>query len=397
MQVTLAPWIQQLRSKLTRHTLAMTELMKWDLTFFFLFMTISISSLSLMKKKELISYFHYERPISLNHFKTALKSVSKTDKDYLAFWYGLISGNTQSLSKDYKQKYKAIGLSHAFTPSGFHLSAVLTPLTLILPKKSKLPLNLLVCFLVFLLPGLEPLKRMGLVKVFKLKMNARLSLMFAGLICLILGQLNHSPLSFIFSFFFLGVIYSGLKNIALIIWFFIGQLLICFFQGEQLSLINLVISPLANFFLGLITPLLFVFSYPLWSWTLQTGIIVIKSFDQIATVLYQFSSMTPQLEVHCFTVLLVTLMLLRKKKSFILGVLLFSTSLNLENPSKLTIERYYFEPTGHIIKQQIEDGIVKTYYRDGRCVEKIVMGRWEKRCSPKRAPKIRKIKKLSYL
>lgn len=371
--------------------------MKWGLTFFFIFMTFGISSLSLMKKRELTSFYQFERPISLTHFKTALKEIPKADKDHLAFWYGLISGNTQSLSKNYKEKYKRIGLSHAFTPSGFHLSAVLTPLNLLLPKKWTMPFLVVLSLLIFSLPGLDPLKRMGLIKLINQKFDKTLSLGISAIICLFLGQLNSSPLSFIFSFFFLGIIYSGLKNIALVIWFFIGQLLICFFQGESISFLNLLFSPLANFILGLITPVLFLLSYPLWDFTLVLGVNIIKSFDKIVELLYLFTLKGPSVEVHSFTIMLIVLMLLRKLKLFFIGLLLFSTTLNLEKPTRRWSERYYFEPSEQAFRIQQKDGIIHSFYQDGKCMERIVMGRWEKRCSPKRAPRKKKIKKLSYL
>lgn len=371
--------------------------MKWGLTFFFIFMTFGISSLSFMKKRELSSFYKFERPISLNHFKTALKETPKADKDHLAFWYGLISGNTQSLSKNYKEKYKRIGLSHAFTPSGFHLSAVLTPLHFLLPKKWALPFLLLMSLVIFNLPGLEPLKRMSLIKLMNQKFDKTLSLGLSAIICLFMGQLNNSPLSFIFSFFFLGIIYSGLKNIALIIWFFIGQLLICFFQGESISFLNLLFSPLANFLLGLITPLLFLLSYPLWDFALVVGVKIIKSFDGIVELLYALTLKAPLVEVHSFTIVLVVLILLRKVKLFLFGLLLFSATLNFEKPTRRWSERYYFEPSTQAIKIQHKDGVIYNFYKDGKCMERIVMGRWEKRCSPKRAPRKKKIKKLSYL
>lgn len=371
--------------------------MKWGLTFFFIFMTSSISSLSLVKKRELTSFYRYERPISLTHFKEALKASPKADKDHLAFWYGLISGNTQSLSKGYKEKYKRIGLSHAFTPSGFHLSAVLTPLTFLLPKRFTLPLLIIVSLLIFSLPGLEPLKRMSVVKLTNYKLNKGPGLALAGIICLFLGQLNHSPLSFVFSFFFLGVIYSNLKSIALIIWFFIGQLLICFFQGESISFLNLLFSPLANLFLSLITPILFLLSYPLWGFALNLGISIVRSFDQLVSFLYLLTLEGPTVEVHSFTVFLVTLLLFRMRVFFLLGLFIFSSSLNLEGNASRWSERYYFEPLGQVIKTVQKDGIIFEYYQDGNCRQRIRMGRWEKRCSPKRAPRKKKIKKLSYL
>lgn len=371
--------------------------MKWGLTFFFIFMTFGISSLSFMKKRELTSFYQFERPISLHHFKSALKKVPKSDKDHLAFWYGLISGNTQSLSRNYKEKYKRIGLSHAFTPSGFHLSAILTPLNLLLPKRWAMPFLLVLSVFIFNLPGLDPLKRMSLIKLINQRCDKTLSLGISAIICLFLGQLNNSPLSFIFSFFFLGVIYSGLKNVALIIWFFIGQLLICFFQGESISFLNLLFSPLANFILGLITPILFLLSYPLWDSTLGIGIIIIKSFDKIVEHLYIFTLKAPMVEVHSFTIVLVVLILLRKLKLFLIGFLLFSSTLNFEQPTRRWTERYYFEPSDKIVRVLQKNGIIYSFYRDGKCMERIVLGRWEKRCSPKRAPQKRKIKKLSYL
>lgn len=336
--------------------------------------------------------------MSLTQFTQAKKRVTATDKDYLALWHSMLTGNTRSLSKTFKVKYQDLGLAHIFTPSGFHLSSLLTPLRFLLPAKLMKPILIIISILIFQLPGQEALKRMGLIKVIQNQLGSKTGFYAAMIICLMMGQLNSSPLSYIFSLFFLGLIFSHLRGISLIIWFFIGQILITQLNGGNVSLLNLIFSPIANLLLTLITPLLFLLSYPLGEFQLRTGILIIKYFDHVINFFYQIISNGPQIEVHLFTLTLLTLVLWRMKTLFIMGVFLFSSTLNRELPSAIKASSSYFLPRGEMMKTIIKNGERYEYFEDGLCKVRLRMGIWEKRCSPKRAPrKIKSLKKLSYL
>lgn len=367
-----------------------------ELTLYFFIMLLSMVLFSCERQGELRRFYRPEKTLSLNQFKAALKTVSKDKKDHLALWHAMLTGNTRSLSKSYKEKYKHLGLSHIFTPSGFHLSALLSPLRLILPFRFIPYVLTLVCLLTFQLPGQDALKRMSIVKVSQNYLGKRMGFGLSMFVTLTMGQLNSSPLSFIFSFFFLGVIFSGLKGLALIIWFFLGQTLITFLSGGHVSILNLLFSPIANLLLTLITPFLFLLSFPLGELQLQTGLKIIEVFDIVISSFYRIIIRMPQFEVHAFSIVLMTLILWRKSKSIIIGLLLFSSSLNLEKETNFKTHRYYFLPQGEILKVIEKKGERLTYYGDGKCMERLRMGFWEKKCSPKRAPIKRKIKKLSY-
>lgn len=372
-------------------------MIRLELTLLLVIMTSSILMISHEQKKELRHFFRPSKSITLTQFQVALKTIKKEDKDHLALWHSMLTGNTRSLSKNYKTKYQELGLSHVFTPSGFHLSALLSPLRLFVPSKFSPYILVIITLLIFQLPGQEALKRMGIVKVFRAFIGTKGSFYLAMLVCLFLGQLNSSPLSFIFSLFFLGIIYSELKGIALIIWFFIGQLLITSLSGGSISFLNIIFSPIANLGLTLITPFLFLLSFPLGELQLKTGIFIIKQYDALLEFFYKVIQNFPQVEVHIFTLILLFFILWRKSLYFLVGVALFSTSLNLERATPHRISRYYFVPTGEIIKTVNRDDQQIIYFSDGICRVRLRMGIWEKRCSPKRAPRKRSIKKLSYL
>ncbi|HLW58121.1 MAG TPA: ComEC/Rec2 family competence protein [Bacteriovoracaceae bacterium] len=367
-----------------------------ELSLYFFIMLLSMVLFSCERQGELRRFYRPEKTLSLGQFKVALKTISKEKKDHLALWHSMLTGNTRSLSKDYKEKYKNLGLSHIFTPSGFHLSALLSPLRLVLPFRFIPYVLALVCFLTFQLPGQDALKRMSMVKVGQNYLGKRMGFSLAMFMALMMGQLNTSPLSFIFSLFFLGVIFSELKGLALIIWFFLGQILITFLSGGHVSLLNLLFSPIANLLLTLITPFLFLLSFPLSELQLQTGLKIIEIYDIVISFFYEIMRHMPQFEVHTFTIVLMTLTLWRKSKALILGLILFSSSLNLEKETNFRAHRYYFLPQGELLKITERNGERLTYYADGKCMERLRMGIWEKRCSPKRAPVKRKIKKLSY-
>src|SRR5690606_22891236 len=153
-------------------------------------MTVSIQLISCDEQKKLIRFYKSPQSITLPQFKIALKEAKASDKDHLALWHSMITGNTRSLSSSYKEKYKNLGLSHVFTPSGFHLSALMTPLRFLIPTRFTPYIFLLIACLIFQLPGQEPLKRMALVKVSQSFIGTKSSFYLAMLTCVFIGHLS---------------------------------------------------------------------------------------------------------------------------------------------------------------------------------------------------------------
>jgi hypothetical protein len=358
---------------------------------------ISLALLAILKTHELRSlspYFRAEKVIKLKSFEKARPRINKQDIDLLELWESILTGRSAPLSRFMKERYQKLGLNHLFTPSGFHLSAVLFPfLKFLKNSRQKLVILLLIGIGLFFLPGLGALKRMLIIKTNQNLLGLHLGFILAMVLDIFFGTFQNSTLSFSYSFLFLGIIYSGLKGLSLIIWFFIGQVTIAYFQGNDISLLLLLFSPVLNFGFALLMPMLFLLSFPLWDWQLSSGIFVLRQIQWLVDFLASLIQHVPMLEINMATLLLIGLLLFRRWKTLLILLLLFSHSLNLDRAKYPGAATNEFVPQGKVLKI-VGDRI---YFSDGSCRLKLVRGMWFENCSPKRrSNRNKKLKKLSY-
>jgi hypothetical protein len=347
---------------------------------------VSITLLSILKfqsTRTLIPYLRSVPGIKLRHFESAKSLVPKEDLQILKLWESILTGRSAPLSKMIKERYRLLGLTHLFTPSGFHLSALLFPFMKFLNK----PIHRLSLFLtlglgLFFLPGLHSLKRMLIVKTHQNLFGMKLGFSFAMLIDIFLGSFQQNPLSFSYSFLFLGIIYSGLKGVGIIVWFYFAQIILALFQGNDISPFLIIFSPLLNFGFSLALPLLLLLSFPLWEWQLQTGIIILKVLQKSVDALCVLCLQTPRFEVHIVTLLIIGCLLTRKWKAICIISILLSNSLNLDREKQPGLPANEYVPQGNIIQRIYEERQVKVIFSDGRCKLKLVRGFWWENCSP---------------
>lgn len=355
--------------------------------------------LSTLKKAEvcaLVPYFKSERIIKLRHFKEAQSKVGQQDKDLLKLWESMLTGRSAPLAKWMKERYQRLGLSHLFTPSGFHISAVLFPFMKIIPGKFHLFLILFLGLGVSFLPGMGALKRMLLIKGHQKVLGLHLGFILALLLDMFWGSFQNGALSFTYSFLFIGIIYSRARGLSLIVWIFLGQILIAYFQNADVSPLLLIFSPILNFAFGISMPLLFILAFPLWHWQLWPGLFILKCLQTIVDSMAQVSMTLPQLEVHMGLLILIVLCL-RRKKSFILaGLLLLSSSLNLDRSRTPSLPSNETALQGKILRVVYTEKEIRVLRSDGNCRMKLVRGFWWENCSPKRGSRVKKLKKLSY-
>jgi hypothetical protein len=362
-------------------------------------LTISLFLLCALRSYELRSlsnYFRGERVIKLQSFSEARSRVNKDDLELLKLWESMLTGRAAPLSRFIKERYKFLGLNHLFTPSGFHLSAAIFPFMKLLNHKYHL------LFLIFLggafsfLPGLTAMKRMLVIKTHQKFLGIHLGFACALIIDMFFGSFQTGALSFTYSFLFLGIIYSGLEGIGLIIWFFIAQIILAYFQNSDISPLLLLFSPILNLGFGLLMPVLFALSFPLWDWQLHTGIFLLKQLQWLVDFFSQLSFHFPFMEVHIITLFLVALILFRKWKVALITIILISSSLNLDRekaPGQSTKE---FAPQGKTVMTFYSEEAVTVYFEDGKCKMKLIRGYWFENCSPRRGSNKMKFKKLSY-
>ncbi len=363
---------------------------------------ISFFLLAVLKHKEVSSlrtYFKSSRLIKLQKFNEAKVGKSLKDQELLELWESMLTGRSAPLSRWMKNRYQVLGLNHIFTPSGFHLSAVLWPLMKVFQtsRTQFIILALVSCGILFL-PGFMALKRMLLIKVQQKIFGLKTGFALALVIDVLFGNFQESPLSFSYSFLFLGIIYSGVKGIGLVFWFFIAQMILALFQGNLVSPLLILVSPILNFIFAIMMPALFILAIPLASWQVLWGLKILTFLQYCVDLSAQVVNYIPFWEIHFGMLILTSLFLFKHFKIFLLLMLFLSNSLNLDLNKAPGLTSYEFKPQGSIIKfvSKTESDLI--YYSDGKCERKLIRGFWWEKCSPKKRSTYRKkIKKLLHL
>lgn len=333
------------------------------------------------ERRTLVPYFKAERSLKLGHFQEAKSRVPLKELPLIELWESMLTGRVAPLDKWMRREYKTLALAHVFTPSGFHLSAVLWPILLLFRKrKHKVALLSFIGAALLFLPGQSALKRMTMVKLFQEFMGLKGGFLLALAIDILFGSFSGSPLGFTYSFLFLGIIYSGAKGITVFVWFFLAQLLIAFVQGSHISPLLLIISPFINSTLALFLPLLFFFAFPLWDWQLGAGIFILRILQFLVSKAYSIVISFPVLEMNVVLLLLFSLLLMRRGKWALITAFVVTTDLNTDTRKIPMSGSYEWQADGRVIKTKD----LKIYRTDGICKRELVRGMWFETCSPGR-------------
>jgi hypothetical protein len=342
-----------------------------------------LTTLKMDERNQLAPFFRAQRTLKLDRFVEAKKLAVGREYDLLELWESILTGRSAPVSKWIKSQYKSLGLNHLFTPSGFHLSATLLPFMKICrTSTSQIWLLLITGIAIFTLPGLGALKRMVLVKL-----GQKLSTQKIGFICalgldVLFGSFMNSPLGFCYSFLFLGIIYSGRRY--LFVWFFFGQCLIAYFNGNEISPLILLFSPLLNLAFGVSLPLLFLLAIPLWSWQVFIGIKLLGALQALVEFSARICSLVPSLEIHSVTLLCLVLLYFGKRRLFISTLFFISFSLNQDFQKTPSFGSYEFVPQGIVLRVTERDNEEIIFYSDGKCKREFVRGVWWEKCTPKK-------------
>lgn len=360
-------------------------------------LAVSVCLLLVLKtheRRSLSPYFKSEPVIRLGQFTKARALVPQNKLHLLELWESMLTGRVAPLDRWMRKEYKTLALAHVFTPSGFHLTALLWPFLLLLKKRrQKLGLLSVIGILLSLIPGQSALKRMTSIKINQQFFGTKSGFLFALFLDVLFGSFTDSPLGFTYSFLFLGIIYSGARGITLIVWFYVAQVLIAFSQGALISPLLIFTSPIVNFILSLILPFLFLFSWPLTGWQLSFGLTMLEHTQTLVSFFYSFVMKFPLIEASIALPLIFILIFFRQGRMAILTCLLFSSELNSESLKIPGPSTYEWHANGKILKVVDQ----KIYREDGICERELVKGIWFETCSPRRRAGKKKSRKLSYL
>jgi hypothetical protein len=337
--------------------------------------------LKVHEKRTLVPYFKAERSFKLSHFSEARSKVAPSDIPMLELWESMLTGRVAPLDRWLRKEYKALALAHVFTPSGFHLSAILWPVLLLFRKKrSKTMILAFIGSLLLFVSGQSALKRMTMIKLNQQYLGLKTGFIIALLADILFGSFSDSPLGFTYSFLFLGIIYSGARGLTLFVWFFLAQILIAYIQGSLVSPLLLFISPFINSALALALPFLFLLSFPLWSWQLSAGLTILKVLQFFVSTSYSMVMRFPLLEVNVILLLLFIFLLMRQGRLAIFACLILTADLNTDLQKIPVSGSYEWVASGRIIKTVGQ----KIYREDGICERELIRGMWFETCSPRR-------------
>lgn len=245
-----------------------------------------------------------------------------------------VTGVKRGFNHHTRQVHKELHLLHLFTPSGIHFQALfllLYPLVWY-QKRTKNSWALLALIALCLSPlslnGYESLKRIGLLKTaFLLRSQYKIPISPFALFLLIFaldyifGTYQDSPLSFTYSFLFLGLIFSSLDRpkIFFILNLFLGQILVGFLTQTPIYLFG--------FAAGLVLTSLFTILFPCFFLIFWLSPYLPAAFAEAPIHLYRESLMIAEKFVFWGPVFTPCLML----AFCLIGYFAF---LNLEKPLK---------------------------------------------------------------
>lgn len=359
---------------------------------FFFFMSL----LTWDSELRLEQYYKAHKIIKIPTFETKKRSLNQEDLEILELWESFLTGRSGPVSKWIKEDYKNLGLNHVFSPSGFHLSAVIIPLTFLIPFRNfQLVLFSLLAIGFQFLPGQWALKRILTMKIGQHFFGMKTGLVIAMLVDIFTGPLDQSPLSFFFSYLFLSFLI--LKKKPINIYFFFAQMLIFYFISDPISPLLILISPILNFLLNLAFPLLCILAIPMGDWSFETGMMLMKTLQFCVQLASKLTSSFPLLEIN-FGLIIACLFAYRAHKKMIYVCLLFmSQTLNSSANEIIKISSYDYIPQGRIIRKSDSGKMIKIYFKDGFCKQVLSHGVWWEKCSPKkRSTRKKRIKKLSF-
>jgi predicted membrane metal-binding protein len=270
--------------------------------------------------------------------------------DSTSFWEATLNGNSKSISKQTKNELKALGLAHIYTPSGLHLSLILNPVFLFIKStmlRSSI-VGILLLLTTFYIPSWGAVKRVLELKLFKsllspFKIESKFIFLTVMFLDLVFGTYQDGSLSFCFSFMFLSLIYTRMNFLVSAWWFFIAQIIIAIFLEQHFFITNIILTPLLTLLFSLLFPvLIFLRVIPAWHFL---GTELSDFYLKTVHLCYEFSLYIPSIEAIPYLLVIILFILFPQKKGIILGIALFSGSLNLNQNQYQTSylsRKYYF-------------------------------------------------------
>ncbi|MCB9094470.1 MAG: hypothetical protein H6621_05305 [Halobacteriovoraceae bacterium] len=214
-------------------------------------------------------------------------------------------GDKKRLEKAKLKIYKELNLLHLFTPSGLHFYPFAQLFSFFLNPHWLTPLYFLIFILLQWLPGFWALKRILLLKSlyeffqctpFRFHYSQVFFLAFS--IDFLWGTYREMPLSFCYSFLFLGSLVCCQNKREVYFALIIAQLLsLAIFQKPVYFFSLLLNLPLSLLFSSIFPLLFFNFWLPIFSFQQSLNQYFILAFDTLVQWIYQTTTLPPPIWV----------------------------------------------------------------------------------------------------
>lgn len=200
-------------------------------------------------------------------------------KDLFPYIFAFIEGDKKEIQRKKHNLFKDLGIFHLFTPSGLHFSSILVlliplrkPLERLIKKKKIIQafFDIALGILGLTLNNLYAIQRIGLLRIFGgLNLMTKKPLTQLTLFYIVffldfwLGTFNHSHLSFIYSFLFLGVLFTTAPHgtIYFPLALFGAQIIINTLTLNSFYLTSILTSIFLSFLFTLIFPMILLYYF----------------------------------------------------------------------------------------------------------------------------------------
>ncbi|WP_417335271.1 hypothetical protein [Halobacteriovorax marinus] len=262
------------------------------------------------------------------------------ERESFALSRAFILGDKRSLTKDLKQKFSTLHINHLFTPSGIHFSSffiLFLPLIKSLRKKelkkTALAIELILCLLPFGLNQLYSLKRISTLRITNLifrKLNFKMSIftifLLSFLFDFIFGTYEQSPMSYAFSFLFLGSLLATPKLSSIALTFLSANLFITLFFPSTVSLIGFFLGFIFTSVFSITFPFLFLLYWTSSLTTLDLTYLFFKLYQFLVNSFYKFSILGPSVEIDLIGYALLLIFTIVRKKRFLIFAIILSSN-----------------------------------------------------------------------
>ena len=315
------------------------------------------------------------------------------NKEDFALTRAFILGDKRSLTKKLKTRFTGLHTNHLFTPSGIHFSSFLILFLPFLKKlrrrgnrKISFVLELIICLLPFGLSQFYSLKRISVLRISNLifkYLNFKLDFFYIFSISFFLdfifGTYSSSPMSFTFSFLFLGSLLSTARFSSIALSFLSANLILTLFLHIEVSLIGFFLGFLLTSIFSLIFPFVFI-SYWVSSFVLidltHPFLYIVKN---LAHFFYNLSKYSPLLEIDLVGLFFILIYSSNRKLRFLIFSIILSSSRIYNIPTDRVKQRVSNSSPLHKV-WRIDKGIERSRSDSQSCRRKILMRGHQIRC-----------------